>query len=211
VSEDKLSRHERRSAETKKRILQAARIVFAKRGYGQASTREIAEMADIAEASIFYHFENKRGLLKAVIEGVMEELLDSTSTMLQDDWMPWAAEVLHRRIELVRRDSALLSVLIQEVKLDDELWQIYRDRAVQTTVNKLKARLDELMAKGKIRPINTLVAARAILGSYLSFLMPQPDPQLENLSSEEIVATLVDIYSQGLGLQLDRQSEEGEI
>jgi hypothetical protein len=125
--------------------------------------------------------------------------------------MPWAAEVLHRRIELIRKDSALLTVLIQEVELDDELRQIYRDRAVQTTVNKLKVRLDELMAEGKIRPVNTLIASRAILGSYLSFLMPRPDPQLESLSSEEIVATLVDIYSRGLGPQADGQSEGGEV
>ena len=207
MSEDKLSRHERRAAETKKRILQAARVVFAKRGYGQASTKEIAEEADVAEAGIFYHFENKRGLLKAVIEGMMEELLNPTSSTLQHDWMPWMAEMLHRRIELIRRDGALLSVLIQEVQLDDELRQLYRERVLHTAFTKLKARLDELMAEGKVRPINTQIAARAILGSYLSFLVPFPDPQLESLSSEEIAATLVDIYSRGLGSSLDRQSE----
>jgi AcrR family transcriptional regulator len=207
VSEDKLSRHERRAAETKRRILQAARVVFAKRGYGQASTKEIAEEADVAEAGIFYHFENKRGLLKAVIEGMMEELLNPTSSTLQHDWMPWMAEMLHRRIELIRRDGALLSVLIQEVQLDDELRQLYRERVLHTAFTKLKARLDELMAEGKVRPINTQIAARAILGSYLSFLVPFPDPQLESLSSEEIAATLVDIYSRGLGSSLDGQSE----
>ena len=207
MSEDKLSRHERRAAETKKRILQAARVVFAKRGYGQASTKEIAEEADVAEAGIFYHFENKRGLLKAVIEGVMEELLNPESSMLQHDWMPWMAEMLHRRIELIRRDGALLSVLIQEVQLDDELRQLYRERVLHTAFTKLKDRLDEMMAEGKVRPINTQIAARAILGSYLSFLVPFPDQQLESLSSEEIAATLVDIYSRGLGLSLDGQSE----
>jgi AcrR family transcriptional regulator len=207
VSEDKLSRHERRAAETKKRILQAARIVFAKRGYGQASTKEIADEADVAEAGIFYHFENKRGLLKAVIEGVMEELLDPVSSALQHDWMPWTAEMLHRRIELIRRDGALLSVLIQEVQLDDDLRQIYKERVLRAAFTKLKARLDALMAEGKVRPINTQIAARAILGSYLSFLVPFPDSQLESLSSEEIAATLVDIYSRGLGLSLDEKSE----
>ena len=207
MSEDKLSRHERRAAETKKRILQAARVVFAKRGYGQASTKEIAEEADVAEAGIFYHFENKRGLLKAVVEGVMEELLNPTSAVLQHDWVPWTAEMLHRRIELIRRDGALLSVLIQEVQLDDELRQIYKERVLQTVFSKLKSRLDELIAEGKVRPINTQVAARAILGSYLSFLVPFPDPQLEGLSSEEIAATLVDIYSRGLGSSLVQQSE----
>ena len=57
------------------------------------------------------------------------------------------------------------------------------------------------------RAVNTQIAALAILGSYLSFLVPFPDPQLENFSSEEIAATLVDIYSRGLGLSLERQSE----
>jgi AcrR family transcriptional regulator len=208
VSEDKLSRHERRSAETKKRILQAARAVFAKRGYGQASTREIAEAADVAEAGIFYHFGNKRGLLLALTDSLVDEMLSPVPLMTPENWLTWVAEVLRRRIAFVQENSALMSMLIHEVGLDEELRRVYVERVMPLSVNRLRARLDELIAAGRMRPINTAVAARAILGSYLSLMMPYPDPQLANLPAEEIVASLLDLYLHGLHVQ--PAPEEGE-
>jgi AcrR family transcriptional regulator len=199
VSADKLSRHERRSAETKKRILQAAKAVFAKRGYGQASTREIAEAADVAEASIFYHFESKRGLLEAVVDDVAVALLEPVSALPEEDWLSWATDVLRQRIEAVKRDGPLLSALSHEAGLDDELRQRYPAQFL-SSVDVLKAKLDELVAAGKMRSVNTAVVARAFLGSYLIFLAPFSDPKLEDVPAQEIVATLVDIYLRGLGL-----------
>jgi AcrR family transcriptional regulator len=53
-------------AETKQRIIDAARRLFMDQGYAATSTADLAVAADVAEGSIFYHFGSKRALLDAL-------------------------------------------------------------------------------------------------------------------------------------------------
>lgn len=48
-------------------ILKAALELFAKDGYHAVSTSKVAKLAGVSEALIFRHFENKEGLLKAIL------------------------------------------------------------------------------------------------------------------------------------------------
>ncbi|HPU16257.1 MAG TPA: TetR/AcrR family transcriptional regulator [Polymorphobacter sp.] len=50
-------------AETRQRVLAAANMLFATKGYGATGTADIAREADVSEGSIFYHFGSKRNLL----------------------------------------------------------------------------------------------------------------------------------------------------
>jgi TetR/AcrR family transcriptional regulator len=53
------------------RILDAAEALFAERGYGAASTREIAERAAIGKRMLFYYFASKEAVYRAVLERVV--------------------------------------------------------------------------------------------------------------------------------------------
>jgi TetR/AcrR family transcriptional regulator len=53
------------------RILDAAEALFADRGYGAASTREIAERAGIGKRMLFYYFASKEAVYRAVLERVV--------------------------------------------------------------------------------------------------------------------------------------------
>lgn len=54
---------------TKKEIiLQSALTLFASQGYDSTSTSKIAKHAKVSEGLIFRHFENKEGLLEAVMQ-----------------------------------------------------------------------------------------------------------------------------------------------
>src|SRR5262245_59920705 len=53
------------------RILDAAEALFADRGYGAASTREIAERAGIGKRMLFYYFSSKAAVYRAVLERVV--------------------------------------------------------------------------------------------------------------------------------------------
>ncbi|MFZ5608852.1 MAG: TetR/AcrR family transcriptional regulator [Pseudomonadota bacterium] len=55
-----------RPFETRERILDAARSLFHAKGYLNTSTLEIADKAEVAEGSIFYHFGSKKNLLAAL-------------------------------------------------------------------------------------------------------------------------------------------------
>ena len=60
--------------ETRQRLLQAAVMLFADRGYKNTSVREICELAGANVSSINYHFRDKLGLYQEVIAMVADAM-----------------------------------------------------------------------------------------------------------------------------------------
>jgi AcrR family transcriptional regulator len=60
---------------TRERILRTAERLFASRGFGDVSVRELAAAADVNIASIGYHFRSKEGLLAEVYRRHCEPLI----------------------------------------------------------------------------------------------------------------------------------------
>ena len=70
-----------------RQILNAARQVFSKKGFAEATTAEIAKEARVSEGTIYNYFESKRDLLISLIGGYAldESLLNlfSRPSMIQ--------------------------------------------------------------------------------------------------------------------------------
>ena len=87
------------SVDARERILQAALQVFASKGYGQASTREICRKADVNVAGIHYYFGDKASLYQELfrIPERMIDLppaLDLPETTLQQGLSAWYNHVM---------------------------------------------------------------------------------------------------------------------
>lgn len=97
------SRHERRKAETRRRIVAAANELFAERGYLETSVEDIADRADVAVRTIYTHFPSKAAILldyfdrwlTALVDGILARPVDepvaaaveaSLAAMVQDGW-----------------------------------------------------------------------------------------------------------------------------
>ena len=59
---------------TKTKILDAAEILFADKGFNGTSLREITGQAEVNLAAVNYHFGSKKELIKAVMSRYMNEL-----------------------------------------------------------------------------------------------------------------------------------------
>ncbi|MFE4329970.1 TetR/AcrR family transcriptional regulator [Streptomyces sp. NPDC056831] len=65
----------RDAAATRRRLLEAARDLFAERGYEGTTVRSIAERAGVNQALLFRYFGSKQGLLTEVLaQGGLEQL-----------------------------------------------------------------------------------------------------------------------------------------
>ena len=66
---------------TRQRIIQAALELFASQGVTETTTRQIADLAEVNEVTLFRHFGNKHGLLLAVIEdaSISDQVSESVS------------------------------------------------------------------------------------------------------------------------------------
>ncbi|QTA82926.1 DNA-binding HTH domain-containing protein, TetR-type [Desulfonema limicola] len=58
-------------------ILFAGTRLFAEKGFSDTSMAELAEINNIASATIFYHFKNKEELFLAVLKNVKNEIIQS--------------------------------------------------------------------------------------------------------------------------------------
>jgi AcrR family transcriptional regulator len=74
------SRADRRRAETRARLLGAARELFAEKGVGATRTGEITERADVAAGSLYNHFTGK----DEVVEVVMAELTEAQGRVVDE-------------------------------------------------------------------------------------------------------------------------------
>ncbi|HEX4190231.1 MAG TPA: TetR/AcrR family transcriptional regulator [Marmoricola sp.] len=66
-------------------ILRATVALLGERGMAKLTTREVAERAGVSEGSVFYHFEDRSGLLKAAFETALEPLHLQRPNLATDD------------------------------------------------------------------------------------------------------------------------------
>jgi len=71
-------RRERRKAETRRRLLDAARQLFVERGYDATRPQDIARAADVGAGTFYLHFADKRDAFRAFAEEAAEELMAVT-------------------------------------------------------------------------------------------------------------------------------------
>ena len=95
---------ERSKLDKRRRIEQAAREVFAERGFDKATTREIAKRAGVGVATLFVYAPDKAQLLKAIFESELDRI--------------------SARGESIRTEDSLVAQLIQFFRPRYELWML---------------------------------------------------------------------------------------
>lgn len=60
------------SAEARRKILESATLIFGRHGFARTKTDEIADHAGYGQATVFFHFKTKAGLLEACLEEALE-------------------------------------------------------------------------------------------------------------------------------------------
>jgi AcrR family transcriptional regulator len=71
----------RRGAATRSRLIEATRDVVRDVGYAHASTRAIAQAADVAEGTIYRHFPDKASLFLATVMESNAAVIDSVTAL----------------------------------------------------------------------------------------------------------------------------------
>ncbi|VCU70368.1 putative DNA-binding transcriptional regulator [Pigmentiphaga humi] len=80
-----LGLRERSKQDKLRRIKQAAREIFLEKGYDAATTREIAQRADVAIGTVFVYAEDKRDLLMMIVNADLDAVNDKGARVLQQD------------------------------------------------------------------------------------------------------------------------------
>lgn len=110
-------------------ILDAARIVFIRKGFSGARMQEIAEEAGINKALLHYYFRSKDRLFEAVFQETMQNMMKSIIWMLNDD-LPFEIkikQVVNMYIDTIWENPFLPGFIIQELSQNpDKLVSIFK-------------------------------------------------------------------------------------
>lgn len=111
-------RREERKAENRAKILAAARKVFAEKGLGEATARDIVRETDLASGTFYNYFRDKDEVFRALLEEFEERTRDATLHLRRDSSLP-----LEERIE--RGARAFFRLVVE----DRELFCVLRRNA----------------------------------------------------------------------------------
>ena len=73
-----------RDPDRQRKIIEAARRLFARYGYGGASISMIAAETGLTKAALYHHFENKEAIYRASSRSGMDQLYSEVESAVQD-------------------------------------------------------------------------------------------------------------------------------
>ena len=126
---------DRRSPDTRDRILEAALEVFSERGYQNTSMREIAERLQVTKATVFYHYPSKAVLLATLCEPLSEDLEDLIAEAARiTDHVVLRRTLIEGTLDAYLRHRRLLRLMLNDLTL---LAQDHAFRRLVTLVRRI--------------------------------------------------------------------------
>jgi AcrR family transcriptional regulator len=193
------TRRERRIAARQKRILQAAATVFIEKGYERATTREIADAADVSEGTLYNYFTSKRDLLLGLCQEFAEETIEAIASVQAEGIEDMLTQVLTNRFQHVR-ERRLLTLIVDQSRLDPEVRHYYVGQALSRIISEAEQQIQAMIAAGVARPVDPVIAARTLIGAMMGFaiLFDLKDEAIEAISSEALASAVTDLFLNGL-------------
>jgi len=103
--------------ERREEILSLAADMFAERGFGSTTVREIADGAGILSGSLYHHFDSKESMIEEILSTFLDEFAAEAQAVVDEGGDP--PEVLQKLVTLafaaVAEDATAVAVMQNEV------------------------------------------------------------------------------------------------
>ena len=186
------------------RIMEAAVIVFSRKGFHRAKVEEIAEKAEVGKGTVYEYFKSKKELFLEMVlyihqkyEAIVgQELLGVTTFRHR------LQEFFRVSMEFLRRHKEMaLILMVDHPPVDEDANLLILGKKLQQ-VAKVSKMVEEAMERGEIRPVNAKAVAQIILGS-LAMVGSQVilDEEENDPDSEKLEQDVIDIILHGLTVE----------
>lgn len=110
-------------SQKQKEVLLASSQLFAKKGYENTSTKDIAQLAGVAEGTVYKHFKTKEALLNAILLPFVEQVIpqiaqnffETVKLSQKLSFQEFLAVLITDRIEFFLANIAEVKIFIMQV------------------------------------------------------------------------------------------------
>jgi TetR/AcrR family transcriptional regulator len=165
----------------RKRLMDAAILLFTNRGYAATSVREIVEMAGVTKPALYYHFQSKEGIYLAILEGLLKiadeaiaatRVLEGTARERLEGFLVGIFEVFETKKAEVRMMNAVFWGPAQGAPPFD--FEVFHDK-LKTVIAEIAA---EGIAAGDLRaadPGDVTLALMGVLSFNIDLTLAHPE------------------------------------
>jgi len=166
-------RRARRAEQRRRQILAAASRVFARKGYDRATTREIADEADLAEGTIYNYFDSKQQLLLALAQGIRIEFEHVISRLrAEGDPSTEIARGVRDSLRIMADNAEVIRGLVTGLWNPQLEFSGYLIPGSQQLVAKVERLLATGVEQGRLRPHDTDLVAKMVVGMVVFLALP---------------------------------------
>lgn len=159
-------RNAQRSEATRGALVDAARGLFAERGYAGVGTEEVVRAAGVTRGALYHHFKGgKRDLFRAVVETIEAEIVNEIAQSAVGAGSPYAALELGAELWI----EACLRPEVQQITLVDAPsvlgWEEWRALGQHYGLGVTEALLQAAIDAGELEPAPARPLAHLLIGA----------------------------------------------
>jgi len=165
-----------RESKREREILEAARVLFSKKGYSDTTLQEIAERVGITKGTIYLYFQNKEDLIASVIEEEVQKLLDDLTKIKNAD-MPvdrMLTEMILKILERLGRKREIYRLLNPDVvRMTPSLRKVFKKRLrpfFERGIEVIQETLDEGIEEKVFKPMDSFKVANILQAMVIGLL-----------------------------------------
>jgi TetR/AcrR family transcriptional regulator, cholesterol catabolism regulator len=167
-----IGRAERNKRDKRERLIRAARELFQTKGFAATTTSEIAERADVAKGTLFFHAKSKEALLVMMFQEEVGVAIQRAFASVPD--LPFIEQLMHVFGVMLRqnqRDLGLARIFVKELAfVRGERHGI--DLVMEGFFDQLKSLIEKAKDRGEIaRATDSALLSYNLFALYFVFLM----------------------------------------
>ena len=204
----------RKGAETRARLVEAAKKVFERDGFLNARILDIAETAGLKHGSFYHYFESKEEVFREVAAEVDERLsapmytviLDTTSHLGPYDRI---REGIRQNLAVYRDEARIMAVIEQVRRFDKDVGAAWVERHQEGLIglaNAIRALQRRGLADRELDPTITAAALGSMTYRFPEMWFVQ---NMIDIDFDEGVDQLTELFVRSLGLDHSGTSDSG--
>lgn len=188
--------------DTRTKILESALKLFSQKGYMGATTREIAEDAQVAELTLFRHFNSKENLFEQAIQDYsflpeLETIIINVRELPYEEGLIIIAQGFYNAL-LKKRE--IIKIIHSEIQRYPEKIHIAYHSMIDGILNAISNHFKSLQEQGLLRDFDTFHAARGFTGLIFSFFNMQElflRSKYRKEDKEMIFKSFINLFARG--------------